>query len=328
MKYNLAKLTEYCHRFKKPSDSRALRIFCLTISLYLVAWVGTYYSLVLGKKFLFIPFAVATAMMLLRTFVIQHDVGHYSFFKKRSYNTYAGRVCSVLTLTPFNFWLKDHAQHHATNGKLDARGTGDIWLLTVNEFKEQTKLVQVIYRIYRHPIFLILIAPQVLFFIFNRFPRGLAKTDKKARNSILVTNVFIILLNGLLMLLLGWKEVLIVQLVTIGLTASFGVFLFYLQHNFESSYFEKDADWDFAESSLDGSSVLNFGRFFDFISLNSAYHNVHHFSAQIPAYELKNAHDNLIKEGIISSTKVSFLQGLKCLTYRLWDEEKKVMVSF
>jgi len=328
MKYNLAKLAEYCHAFKKPCDSRAWKVFGVTIFLYALAWLGAYYSLTIENSVLFSVFVVATSAMLLRAFIIQHDVGHYAFFKTRKYNTYAGRVCSVLTLTPFNFWMKDHAKHHATNGKLDDRGTGDIWLYTVKEFNELPKSKQVLYRIYRNPIFLVLLAPQVLFFIMNRFPRGLAKGDKKARNSTLITNVFILLLNGVLMLLLGWKDVLIVQLLTIGLTASFGVFLFYIQHNFANSYFENDADWEFADSSLEGSSVIDFGRFFDLVSLNAAYHDVHHFSAKIPSYELKNAHNKLTEEGLINSRKLSFTQGLKCLNYRLWDEDKKMMVPF
>ena len=194
------------------------------------------------------------AAFLVRLFIIQHDCGHGSYFKARWANNLLGRVIGVLTLTPYAFWRHDHAVHHATSGNLSRRGTGDITTLTIGEYRARSALRRLIYRIYRHPLLLFVIGPAVQFILVHRIPRGSPTRNHKAWLSVLGTNVALAAVAAVIVLLIGWRPLVIGYLPISFLAGSIGIWLFYVQHQFENTYWRKDAEWNFEAAAFEGCS--------------------------------------------------------------------------
>jgi omega-6 fatty acid desaturase (delta-12 desaturase) len=230
----------------------------------------------------------------------------------------------VLTLFPFDQWGHEHSIHHATSGNLDKRGTGDIWTLTVDEYLAAPLRLRLAYRFYRNPFVMFGLGPIYVFLLKNRFNRKGAK--KKERMNTYLTNVLIVALVGLLIWAIGWQSFLIVQGSIFLLSGSVGIWLFYVQHTFEDSYFEEDKEWEYVKAAVEGSSFYKLPKLIQFLTGNIGYHHVHHLSPRVPNYKLEEAHNQTLPLQNVPTITIS--TSLQSLRFRLWDEESKNFVSF
>ena len=289
--------------------------------LWLAMWVSLQWSYLLT-----LAIAVPAAGFLVRLFMIQHDCGHGSFFRRRRANDWTGRAISALTLTPYDHWRRSHAVHHASSGNLDKRGIGDIMTLTVAEYLGRSRWGRLAYRLYRHPIVMFGIGPAYLFLLQNRFPSSGGLSNWRSWVSPMVTNVAITLLAGAAIWIMGVKPFLLVQLPVILLAASIGVWLFYVQHQFEETVWAKDSDWSVHEAALHGSSYYDLPAVMRWFTANIGVHHVHHLCSRIPYYRLNDVlvdHPELKDVG-----RVTFWQSIACVRLVLWDEKQSRMISF
>jgi omega-6 fatty acid desaturase (delta-12 desaturase) len=270
------------------------------------------------------PLAVLAAAFMVRVFIIFHDCGHGSFFKSQRANHILGTITGFLTFTPYFHWRWEHALHHATSGDLDRRGTGDVWTLTVQEYLESSRWKRFAYRLARNPLILFVIAPLYLFLVRERFvtPRA----GKKERISVYLTNVALAAMAVGLSWIYGWQTYLIIQLIIVGVATSAGVWLFYVQHQFEGVYWERSDEWDYTTAALKGSSFYKLPKILQWFSGNIGFHHIHHLSPRIPNYHLEKCHE---AEPLFQTVKPVTLWGsLKSFTFRLWDERERRLVSF
>jgi len=267
---------------------------------------------------------VLAAGLSVRIFIIFHDCGHGSFFKSNRANNFWGFITGVLTFTPYHYWRHEHAVHHSHAGDLDERGWGDVWTLTVKEYLTASRWTRIKYRFARNPICLFLIGPPILFLIVHRLPSK--KAPSRGNKSVMLTNAAIagmVLVMGALM---GFKEYLIIQLTVVSLAACAGVWLFYVQHQFEGVYWERHAHWDYLTEALKGSSFLKLPRILQWFTGNIGYHHIHHLCPRIPNYHLERCYkENPLFQQI---KPITMLTSLKCLTFRLWDEQNNRLVGF
>lgn len=268
--------------------------------------------------------AVPAAGFLVRIFIIFHDCGHGSFFKSKKANAIVGFITGVLTLTPYEHWRHDHAIHHASVSNLDRRGTGDIMTLTVNEYLALPRIKQLGYRILRHPLVMFFIGPPLLFIFGHRLPRRDA--GKQERFSVYWTNLAILIVVLILAFTIGLRTFFLVQAPVFLLAFSVGVWLFYVQHQFEGTYWEKRESWDFETAALKGSSYYKLPRILQWFSGNIGFHHIHHLSPRIPNYNLEKCqNENSIFKDIKPLTLRS---SFKSIRLNLWDEEQRQLVSF
>jgi omega-6 fatty acid desaturase (delta-12 desaturase) len=287
----------------------AIMLFCLNYSYWL--------SLL---------FAVPAAGFLVRLFMIQHDCGHGSFFRKPLANHWVGRVIGVLTLTPYDFWQRTHAMHHAGSGNLDRRGFGDIDTLTVREYQALGFRGRLRYRLYRHPAVMFGIGPAYLFVFRHRLPIGLMRSGWGPWLSAMATNLSIALVVAVLIWLIGVKAFLLVHLPIMLLAASIGVWLFYVQHQFEGTTWDHNADWSRPEAALHGSSYYDLPGPLRWFTANIGMHHVHHLCSRIPSYRLPQAlrdHPELRSIG-----RLTIWRSIRCVRLVLWDETRRKLVSF
>ena len=273
-----------------------------------------------------LPLALPAATLLVRLFMFQHDCGHGSFFKSRRANDLLGRVLGVLTLTPYAFWRRNHAIHHATSGNLDRRGVGAVLTLTVHEYLSLPRWRRFLYRIYRHPLVLFGIGPTYLFVIRQRIPMGSALRHRQSWVSILGTNGAIAAVMLALAVTVGPRSVLLGYLPVVLLASSVGVWLFYIQHQFEDAYWQADADWDFRAAALQGSSFYDLPRILDWLTGSIGFHHIHHLSSKIPNYRLRDCFEETPK--LQSTKRLRLGESLKCAPLALWDEKRRKLVSF
>lgn len=225
---------------------------------------------------------------------------------------------------PFDHWGRDHSIHHATSSNLDKRGTGDIWLLTVEEYKEASTKTKIMYRLYRNPFVMFMIGPIYVFGITNRFNRKGAK--RKERMNTYVTNLGIAALTALLCWAIGWQNFLLVQAPIFMISGSLGIWMFYIQHTFEDSYFEEDEHWEYVKAAVEGSSFYKLPKVMQWLTGNIGFHHVHHLSPRVPNYKLEEVHNNI--EPLQNVPTITLATSLKSLKFRLWDEESKKFVGF
>lgn len=310
-------------RYQKASTGRAIWQLVDTLGPYLALWYLMYLCLGISC-WLVVPLAVLAGGFMVRTFIIFHDCGHGSFFKSRRANHWAGCITGVLTLTPYYQWRWEHAIHHSSSGDLDRRGTGDVWTLTVEEYLQASRWKKFSYRLARNPFVLFVLAPLILFLVINRMPNS--KAPFRERMSAHWTNFAVLLIAVGLCRAFGWQAYLVIQLTVLMVAGSAGVWLFYVQHQFEGVYWERNESWDYATAALQGSSFYKLPKLLQWFTGNIGYHHIHHLSPRIPNYNLEKCHD---AEPLFQVVKpVTLLGSLKSLTFRLWDEPRHRLVGF
>jgi acyl-lipid omega-6 desaturase (Delta-12 desaturase) len=293
----------------------------------LVPYAALWYLMHLSLRvswWLALPLAVLAAGFLVRVFIIFHDCGHGSFFPSRKANDILGFITGVLTFTPYHHWRWEHALHHASSGDLDRRGTGDVWTLTVQEYLEASRWKRFAYRLARNPVVLFGVAPIFLFLIKMRLPAGSA--PRRERHSVAWTNLAVVGLAAGLGWLFGFKAYLLLQLLVLMVAGSAGLWLFYVQHQFEGVYWERKGDWDYCTAALKGSSFYKLPKLLQWFSGNIGFHHIHHLSPRIPNYYLEKCHQ---AEPLFQTVKpVTLFGSLKSLTFRLWDEQRQRLVGY
>ncbi len=310
-------------RYQQPSWWRAVWQLVNTLIPYAALWVLMYFCTAVSH-WLVVPLAILTGGFMVRLFIIHHDCGHGSFFKSRRANDILGFITGVLTLTPYHHWRWEHAAHHATSGDLDRRGEGDIWTLTVEEYLASSRWERFAYRLVRNPVVLFVVAPLYLFLIKHRFP--VAKASRRERQSVYWTNLGILGMAVALSLVFGLKTYLVIQVTATMVAGSAGVWLFYVQHQFEGVYWQRHREWDYLAASLQGSSFYKLPRILQWFSGNIGFHHIHHLSSRIPNYNLERCHN---AEPLFQTVPpVTFFASLKSLTFRLWDEQEQKLVGF
>ena len=294
-----------------------------TLVPYLALWGLMVWSLSLSY-WLTLALAVVAAGFLTRIFIIFHDCTHGSFLGSLPANRILGFVTGVLTFTPYDQWRHKHSLHHAAAGDLDGRGTGDIWTLTVQEYMAASRWKRFSYRLVRNPLVLFVVAPLYLFLIHHRFP-SLAG-GKRERRSVYLTNGALLGIVVLMSQTIGIKAYLLIQAPVIVLAGMAGIWLFYVQHQFEGVYWERRRDWDFMEAALRGSSFYKLPRVLQWFSGNIGFHHIHHLSPAIPNYSLEKCHaENPVFQKVQA---VTLWSSIKSLPLRLWDERRKKLVAF
>ena len=273
-----------------------------------------------------LPLAVPGALLLVRLFAIQHDCGHGSFFASRRANDLVGRALGVLTLTPYAFWRRRHAVHHASSGNLGQRGTGGVRTLTVREFQSLSLWQRLRYRSYRHPIMLFGLGPVFLFVIRHRIPTVSPFRDWQIWGSIFGTNATLAAMVMLMLLTMGGRALLLGYLPVILLAASTGIWLFYIQHQFEHAYWETGSDWNFHAAALKGSSFYDLPAVLHWLTGYIGFHHIHHVCSKIPNHRLRECFDQ--NPEFRDARRLTLVGSLKCSRLSLWDEERQLLVSF
>ncbi|OTW43635.1 fatty acid desaturase [Bacillus thuringiensis serovar mexicanensis] len=294
-----------------------------TVVPFIILWYLAYKSLSVSYLLAVVPSLLAAGFMT-RIFIIFHDCTHYSFFKGRRANRIVGTCMGVLTLFPFDQWGHDHAIHHATSGNLDKRGTGDIWTLTVDEYVAAPLRLRLAYRLYRNPFVMFGLGPIYVFLLKNRFNRKGAR--QKERMNTYLTNIIIVAVVAILCWAIGWQSFLLVHGTIFLIAGSVGIWLFYVQHTFEDSYFEEDKDWEYVKAAVEGSSFYKLPKILQFLTGNIGFHHVHHLSPRVPNYKLEEAHNNTLP--LKNVPTITLATSLRSLRFRLWDEKSNNFVSF
>jgi acyl-lipid omega-6 desaturase (Delta-12 desaturase) len=309
--------------YARPRLGRSLLDIATSVVPYLALSVLMY--LALGISYLLVlAIAIPAAGFLVRTFILFHDCSHGSFLRSRRANAWLGTALGLFVYSPFVRWRHDHAAHHATSGDLDRRGAGDVRTLTVAEYDALPRRGQISYRLFRNPLVMFGIGPIVALLIG---PRLVARSARpRMRRSVIRTNIALAVLVGLLCWLVGWRDYLLLQAPTLLLAGSAGIWLFYVQHQYEDAYWQSSSGWSYADAALRGSSYLKLPKVLQFFSGNIGLHHVHHLSARIPNYNLQRAHDeNPIFHEVPT---LSLSDGLRSVRLKLWDADRGRLVTF
>jgi omega-6 fatty acid desaturase (delta-12 desaturase) len=317
--------THILARYRAPSLARSVIELLITVGPLVLLWSLMWVTLDRGYWFCLL-LAVPAAGFLVRLFMIQHDCGHGAFFHRRSTNDWVGRVIGVLTLTPYDFWRRTHAVHHSTSGNLDRRGIGDIDTLTVREYLARPRWGQLCYRVYRHPIVMFGLGPAYLFILQHRLPVGFMWSGWQPWVSTIATNAAIAALVATMIWLVGVGPFLLVHLPTMLIAASVGVWLFYVQHQFENTVWAHDGGWNLQEVALHGSSHYALPNLLRWFTANIGVHHIHHLCSRIPCYRLPLVlRDYPELDGI---GRLTLCQSLRCVRLVLWDEDQQRLISF
>jgi omega-6 fatty acid desaturase (delta-12 desaturase) len=312
--------------YREANAARAGLELAITALPFAALWAAMLVASRNGQIWLSFAMAPVAAAFLIRLFMIQHDCGHGSFFPSKPANDWVGRAIGVVTMTPYDHWRRSHAIHHATSGNLDRRGIGDIDTLTVSEYFARNWRDRLGYRLYRHPLVMFGVGPLYLFLIEHRLPFGFMSKGAMPWLSTMTTNAGILVAASLLIWGAGLTPFLVVLLPIIAIAASIGVWLFYVQHQFEGTTWEGAADWSQPEAALHGSSYYDLPPPLLWFSGNIGVHHVHHLSSGIPLYRLPEVlrnHPELREVG-----RLGLWESLACVRLALWDAEKRRMVSF
>lgn len=309
--------------FAKSDQRKSVIQLINTIPPFFILWFLAYQSLSISV-WLMLPFAIVAAAFVVRTFIIFHDCTHGSFFKSRKANDVVGTITGVLTLFAYAKWKREHAIHHASSSNLDKRGVGDIWVMTVDEYVEASKWQRLAYRLYRNPLVMFGLGPLYLVLVSSRFNRKDAR--QKERNNTYLTNVIIAVLYASMVLLVGWQAFLLVQGTIMFVAGALGIWLFYIQHTFEDSYFEEESEWDYVKAAVDGSSYYKLPRILQWATGNIGYHHVHHLAPRVPNYNLEAAHEST--PPLHNATTITIKTSVESLKYRLYNPEEKSFITF
>ncbi|WP_192364032.1 fatty acid desaturase [Mesorhizobium mediterraneum] len=312
-------------RYKKPDRRRSAVELAITLIPFATLWAlssaayahGHWWGLIL---------ILPAAGFLVRIFMIQHDCGHGSFFANRTADDWIGRGLGILTLTPYDCWRRAHATHHASAGNLDERGTGDIRTLTVAEYRQMSWRGRLAYRLYRHPLVMFGLGPIWLFIFEQRLPVGMMRGGLTPWVSSMATNVAIAVAATALVWFVGLEAFLVVHLPIVVLAGSAGIWLFYVQHQFEETEWAKDSEWEFQHAALHGSSYYDLPPVLNWFTGNIGVHHLHHLSAKVPCYRLQEVLRDYPELREIG--RVTLLDSLRCVKLALWDESRSKLVSF
>ncbi len=311
--------------FTESSSGRAIWQIVDTLIPYALLWALAIYLFKSGRSLwlCFIPVLVA-APFLVRIFVIFHDCCHSSFFKAKWANQLTGYLSGILVFTPFQDWRQAHLRHHATAGNLDKRGVGDIWTLTVEEYLAAPRMKRIVYRIFRNPFFLFGFGPAFVFLLLQRFSqKGI---QHKGRLSVFITNFGIVAVALLAGATIGFKTYLLIQLPITIIAATLGLWLFYVQHQYEEVYWARDDVRDSVKAAMEGSSYYKLPKIAQWFTGNIGLHHIHHLNPSIPNYNLQACHDEIQKFQHIEPLGVR--KSLKSLRIHLWDENTRKLISF
>lgn len=310
-------------KYQNPSSLRSIWQLVNSVIPYIGLWVLMVLSLEVSYWLTF-GLAILAGGMVVRMFIIFHDCGHGSFFKTSKANHWVGSILGVLVFTPYFNWRQSHSIHHASAGNLDKRGVGDVWTMTVEEYLASTPWKRLAYRVYRHPVIMFGVGPLLMFLGSHRLP-SYSHFKKRERYSIHWTNLALVGFIALMSWAIGFKNFWLIQLPVIWVASTVGLWMFYVQHQFEGVYWERAKNWDFVKAGLEGSSFYRLPKILQWFTGNIGFHHIHHLNPRIPNYLLEKCH----KENRIFQVKpVDVLTSLKSLTYRLWDEKKGQLVNF
>jgi omega-6 fatty acid desaturase (delta-12 desaturase) len=310
-------------KYRRAHHGRSALQIVTTIGPYLAIWVAMVLSLKVSY-WLTLAFVPLAAGFLTRSFIIAHDCGHGAFFRSRLANTITGTVTALLAFTPYDQWRHEHAVHHASGGDLDGRGVGDIWTMTIAEYLASSRMRRIRYRLHRSPWVMLTIGPLLQFVVLQRFARR--EMTKREHWSIWQTNVLLAIIAVVMCLTIGWKAYLLIQLPVMFLAGVMGVWLFYVQHQFEDVSWERHEEWNFATGAVEGSSFYKLPRVLQWITGSIGYHHIHHLSPKIPNYYLEKVYrENAMFQNV---KHITLRSSLKCLSFRLYDEETRQLVGF
>jgi acyl-lipid omega-6 desaturase (Delta-12 desaturase) len=312
--------------YRDSNPARSVIEIFITAAPLIMSWVLMWIALRLGYFWLYAALAIPAAGFLVRLFMIQHDCGHGAFFRTRRANDWVGRIIGVFTLTPYDYWRRTHAAHHASSGNLDRRGMGDIDTLTVREFQALSTWKRLRYRLYRNPVVMFGLGPLYLFFVQNRVPVGLLRAGQQLWISTMATNaaIFVVVAGGIW--LLGIGPFLLLHLPVATLAASIGVWLFYVQHQFEETFWAKEPNWNAHEAGLHGSSYYDLPAVLQWFTANIGVHHVHHLASRIPYYRLPQVmRDHPELKGV---GRLTLRESFRCVRLVLWDEAQRRLISF
>jgi acyl-lipid omega-6 desaturase (Delta-12 desaturase) len=312
-------------KYKEPDQARSVLELVVTVGSFAVMWLLMWAALSFSY-WLSLVLAIPAAGFLVRLFMIQHDCGHGSFFRRRTANDWVGRAIGALTLTPYDVWRRSHAIHHSGSGNLESRGIGDIATLTVREYRALSRWRQLGYRLYRNPMVMFGVGPAYLFLIQHRLPIGLMRGGVQPWLSAMATNAAIALCVVAMMWLVGVTPFLLVHVPITLLAASIGVWLFYVQHQFEDTFWARSPAWTMHEAALRGSSYYDLPGVLRWFTANIGVHHVHHLCSRIPYYRLPGVlrdHPELAAVG-----RLTLWQSLGCVRLVLWDEQHRRLISF
>lgn len=310
--------------YREPNQFRSIFELSVTIVPFILLWALAWWALSISY---YLTFAISllNAGFLLRLFAIQHDCGHGAFFGSRTTSDWIGRAIGVFTLTPYDVWRHTHSVHHSGSGNLDKRGMGDIHTLTVEEYREMNRMGRLIYRLYRHPIVLFGLGPGYIFLLTNRLPIGVM-ASAKYWFSAMSTNFAIFAALGAILYFGGLMPLLLIFLPSTLLAATAGVWLFYVQHQFETTHWDEDTDWQLHEAALHGSSHYVMPSILNWFSANIGIHHVHHLYSRIPFYRLPEVlrdHPELAE-----GNRLTIRESLASARLHLWDQQSKRLLSF
>ena len=309
--------------YARPRRGRSLLDLATSVGPYVALLVAMYLALDVSPL-LTLALALPAAAFLLRAYIVFHDCAHGSFLPSKRANVWLGRVLGLLMYSPFQGWRHEHVVHHATAGDLDRRGVGDLPTLTVAEYRARGWWGRLGYRLFRNPLVMFGLGPIYAFVLGPRLvPRS---ARPRIRRSVIATNTVLAVLVALACWLIGWKQYLLVQWPAALIAGSAGVWLFYVQHQFEGTYWQRSGQWSYVRAALEGSSYLKLPKLLQFFTGNIGLHHVHHLSTRIPNYNLQRAHDdNPIFRDVPTLT---LWDGLKAVRLKLWDEDRLRLVTF
>lgn len=312
--------------YQKPDVRKSIWQIVNSFGGYLLGWVLLAVSLQVGY-WLTLLLAIPIAGFLMRIFIIQHDCGHGSFFRSRRANDLTGVICGMFTLVPYKYWRRSHAIHHAHHADLEERGTGDIWTLTIDEYMQAPRWKRIAYRVFRNPLFLFGIAPTINFLIIWRFPLDWQTTDTHyERRSFLWNNLAIACWVTLASAFIGFGSTMMILIPLVAIASSIGTWLFYVQHQFERTYWEHTPQWDYTLAAMAGSSYYKLPRVLQWFTGNIGFHHIHHLSPRIPNYHLERCHvENPMFQQVVQLT---IIDSLQTMSLTLWDEERRRLVTF
>ena len=309
--------------YRQSSLPRALWQLVNTLVPYALTWALMYFSISVSW-WLAVPLAILAGGLLVRLFIIFHDCGHGSYFNSPRANDAVGFIIGVLTFTPYYHWRWEHAIHHGATAHLDKRGTGDIWTMTVQEYLEASRWQRFAYRLSRNPFVLFVLAPLFVFLLMQRVPKP--KAAVRERHSVWWTNLGILLVAIAMSKIFGVGEYLLLQLMVVSVSGAIGIWLFYVQHQFEDVYWERGENWDYATAALQGSSYYKLPKVLQWFSGNIGYHHIHHLSARIPNYHLQKCHE---ADPLFQRVRpITFFASFKSMTLRLWDEQNRQLIGY